>query len=249
MSVRSIALAAVLALATTGVPACGSSNSSQADRWVTTSNTKVDIDWDKIGEAYKVAEGPEDFERRVNEIYAGDEVISVSVIDEDEKSQLVTGFFDKNEDGKVTEEEKIFVITRNITSEEAAQYQVQGYNHYASYRSPMWDIASGMVLGSMMSRAFMPGYSPMYRSGYTTSASRTRALATHRNSYRSKNPSKYPNHAKRSSSGRSYGSKGRSSFGSRSSSSRSSSRSSFGRGGGGFGVTRKGKLTVIRLTS
>ncbi len=242
MFARKIALAAALALATT-VPACGPSTDS-TERWVTTSNTNVEIDWDKVAEAYKQAEGPEDFERRVNEIYAGDEVISVSVVDEDEKTQLVTGFFDKNKDGKVTEEEKVFVITRQINAEETGQYQVQGYNHYAAYRSPMWDIASGMILGSMISRAFMPGYVPMYRTAYVTSPARTQALATHRNSYRTKNPSKFPNHAKRSSSGRSYGAKG-SSFGS----SRSSSRSSFGRGGGGFGVKGKRKLTVIRLTS
>lgn len=245
MFARSLAMAAALALATTAVPACGPSSSNSTERWVTTSNTNVDIDWDKVGEAYKQAEGPEDFERRVNEIYAGDEVISVSVVDEDEKTQLVTGFFDKNKDGQVAEDEKVFVITRTITADEKGQYQMQGYNHYASYRSPMWDIASGMILGSMISRAFMPGYVPMYRTAYVTSPARTTALASHRNSYRSKNPSKFPNHAKRSSSGRSYGSKGRSSFGS----SRSSSRSSFGRGGGGFGVKRKGKLTVVRLTS
>src|SRR5689334_8183587 len=78
------------------------------ERWATTQNTNVDIDWDKVNEAYKAAEGPADLEKRINEIYQGDEVISVAVIDTDEKNQEVTGFFDKNQSGTVDENEKIF---------------------------------------------------------------------------------------------------------------------------------------------
>src|SRR4051794_1132056 len=78
------------------------------DRWATTENTNVKIDWDKVNEAYKQAEGPADLERRVNEIYEGDEVISIAVQDLDDKSQVVTGFFDKDKDGKIAEAEKIF---------------------------------------------------------------------------------------------------------------------------------------------
>ncbi len=61
--------------------------------------------------------GPEDFERRVNEIYQGSEVISVAVQDLDAKTQVVTGFFDKNSDGSVQDPEKVFSIRRDVSSE------------------------------------------------------------------------------------------------------------------------------------
>src|SRR5690606_24077876 len=104
------------------------------------------------------------------------------------------------------ESEKIFTIKRDVVGDGSAKYQVAGEGHYSHYRSPMWDIASGMLLGSMLSRAFMPGYSPMYMTPYTTSQARRGALVNHRNSHRAANPSKFP--PKKSSSGRSYGSKG-----------------------------------------
>lgn len=223
-----LALLASLSLTLTPI-AC--SSDSQNDRWVTTENTNVTIDWDQVNEAYKQAEGPEDFERRINEIYTGDEIISVSVKDADEKQQLVTGFFDHNRNGSVEDAEKIFTIQRDITGEGQGQYQIQGSNHYGYYRSPVWDIASGMLLGSMISRAFMPGYAPMYTSAYVTSPSRAQNLATQRSRYRSANPSKFSNQGAKSRSGRSYG---------------GSSRS---RGGGGFGIKRRANLRVVRLTS
>ncbi|MBN9165367.1 MAG: hypothetical protein J0I07_30675, partial [Myxococcales bacterium] len=124
--------------------------------------------WDKVNEAYKLAEGPEDFEKRVNEIYGGSEIISVSVSDLDDKTQLVTGFFDKNTNGAVDESEKVFTIRRELTGASSAQYQTVGYGPYYGYHSPFLSIASGMMMGSMMSRMFMPGYVPMYQQPYTT---------------------------------------------------------------------------------
>jgi hypothetical protein len=63
-SVVGAALAGALVVA---VPGCGDSRAN--DRWVTTEDASVDIDWDAVGKAYREAEGPEDLERRVNEIY------------------------------------------------------------------------------------------------------------------------------------------------------------------------------------
>src|SRR5690242_12466918 len=91
-------LASVLALSVAGLGGgvgCDS-RSDRVERWATTENTTVKLDWDKVNEAYKQASGPEDLEKRINEIYEGDEVISVSVHDQDDKTQVVTGFFDKN---------------------------------------------------------------------------------------------------------------------------------------------------------
>jgi hypothetical protein len=60
-----------------------------------------------------------------------------------------------------------------------------------------------MLLGHMISRAFMPSYVPVYTQPYTTPAARTTALRTQRNSFRAANPSKFTR-ARPSGSGRVY---------------------------------------------
>lgn len=192
-----LASALILALATAGI-GCAPDN-DRVDRWATTENTNVDINWDKVNQAYKDANGPEDFEKRVNEIYEGDEIISVAVADQDDKTQVVTGFFDKNKSGAVDEGEKIFTIKREPTGEGEGRYQMQGYGPYAGYHSPFFSIVSGMVVGSMISNMFAPRYVPM---NYVTNSSRLSSLQTHRSSYRAANPSRF---GKASRSGRSYG--------------------------------------------
>lgn len=198
-----------------GVTGCGQPSHGGQGRWVTTQNSAVDIDWDAVGAAYKAAEGPEDLERRVNEIYTGNELISIAVADEGETRQVVTGFFDKNQNGDPEEAEKIFSIQRTITGEGSGQMQVQGYGPYRSYRSPMWDIASGMFLGSMISRAFRPGYRPMYTRPYVTPVSRHAGMRQSRSSFRSANPSKFSRKGTASRSGRRYGRSNRGFGGSR----------------------------------
>src|SRR5688500_8054598 len=162
-------LALTLSLALLPIGACSDRDAAPGqERWATTEDTNVAIDWDKVNEAYKEAEGPEDLERRINEIYEGDEVISVSVQDADAKTQVVTGFFDKNSSGSIDEGEKIFTIKRDITGEGQAQYHTMGYGAYHGYASPLLSIASGMMIGSMMSSAFSPRYVPVYTQPYTT---------------------------------------------------------------------------------
>src|SRR5688500_15594026 len=101
MITRTKLLAVALAAAMLGGPVgCSPSKPEQTERWATTENTNVKIDWDKVNEAYKAAGGPEDLEKRINEIYEGDEIISIAVADSEDKTQVVTGFFDKNTDGK-----------------------------------------------------------------------------------------------------------------------------------------------------
>ena len=68
------------------------------------------------------------------------------------------------------------------------------------YHSPFFGLASGMLMGSMMSRAFAPGYTPMYRQPYTTPAARLSAIGQTRSSYRAANPGQF----QRSQSGRTY---------------------------------------------
>lgn len=227
-------LAAHVALVSTLALGCNSSGSGAQERWVQTDNAQVQIDWDLVAKAYKQAEGPEDFEKRVNEIYTGPETISVSVHDLDAKTQEVTGFFDNNADGLVEEPEKVFTIRRDIKSEDSGTYQIQGYNRYHGYHSPMMSFVTGALLGGMLSRAFSPGYVPMYTTPYVTSPSRRSYLTSQRPASSRTRPS---TSYKSSKTGRTYG--------------RPSStprRSSFGRRGGSFGLGDRGGRKVIRAT-
>lgn len=216
LRLRSHILPALLSVSLAGAPACQSSEPT--DRWVTTSNTAVDIDWDAVGKAYKEATGPEDFERRVNEIYTGDEVISVAVSDEGDKAQVVTGFFDKNGSGAIDEGEKVFEIKRNITGEGSGQYQIAGYGAYHGYHSPMFDIMAGMMLGSMIMGPMSPGY--VRSAPYVTPPTRREALTQQRQAFRAANPGRTTT-PKASKTGRSYGERGRAFNGGRSSGGRS----------------------------
>jgi len=237
LTFRTAVLIAAAPLVLVGV-ACNSSGSAErterTERWASTENTNVAIDWDKVNEAYKLADGPQDFEKRVNEIYEGSEVISISVADLDQKTQLVTGFFDKNANGAVDESEKIFAIRRELSGDSTAQYQTVGYGPYYGYHSPFFSIASGMLMGSMMSRMFTPGYVPMYQQPYTTSGARVADIHQTRSSYRAANPSQF----QRSQSGRTYN---RPTTTTRTT---PGGGRSFG-GGGKFGVATKGRAARL----
>lgn len=215
-------------LTAVAISGCGRSDTGgrSNERWATTENTSVDLDFDKVNAAYKAAEGPEDFERRVNEIYQGSEVISVAVHDLDARTQVVTGFFDKNGDGAVQDAEKVFTIRRDVTGEGAGQVQVSGHGAYGYYHSPLMSLASGMILGSMVSSALRPNYVPVYSQPYTTPPGRASVLQSHRDAYRAANPSAV-DRSKASQTGRRYNSVGGNRFG--------GARSS---GGSRFGIHR-----------
>jgi hypothetical protein len=230
-------LAAALAIAF-GIGASGCDTSGgdrRVERWATTENTSVKIDWSAVNEAYKQANSPADLERRINEIYQGDEVISISVADVDAKTQMVTGFFDKNTNGAVDEGEKIFTIRRDITGDGQAQFQTTGHGPFSGYASPFFSIVSGMVVGSMLSNLFMPNYVPAYTRPYTTPSTRVDQLAQSRSSYRAANPEQF----QRSRSGRTYD---QPSATRRSGDHFGGGRAGGGRvGGGRFGLPRAGR--------
>jgi hypothetical protein len=229
---RMFATLLALSIAAAGTSAC-TPDAPRTERWATTENTNVKIDWDKVNEAYKQADGPADLEKRINEIYEGDELISISVNDADAKTQVVTGFFDKDGDGQVSDPEKIFTVQRTLTGEGQAQMQTQGYGAYSGYYSPMLSIASGMLLGSMMSSMFMPSYTPMYSRPYVTSPGRRGELSAHRSGYRAANPTRF---TKPSQTGRAYGGGG--------STSGAPARS---RGGSRFGAKARGSAASVTL--
>ena len=92
-----------------------------------------------------------------------------------------------------------------------------------------------MLMGSMMSRMFMPGYMPMYQQPYTTPGPRVAEMRQTRSSYRAANPSQF----QRSQSGRTYN---RPSTTTRT---RPGPAGGGFRGGGRFGVATKGRATRL----
>lgn len=217
----------IAAVSVSGLAGCEKRRDEGNDRWAVTPNTNVEIDWDKVNKAYEAADGPEDLEKRINDIYKGDEVISISVHDQDDKIQVVTGFFDRDHSGTVQDPEKIFEIKREIVGEEV-KYQTQGHGHYAGYASPMLGMMTGMMMGSMMASALSPGYSPRYTQPYRTDPARSQQLKANR----------APRPSKASGTGRNYGNSGRSTGGG-------------GRRGGGarFGIRRVGAAPAVRLSA
>jgi hypothetical protein len=227
-------LVALLAVGAFAAAACESPQPRGTERWTATANTNVPIDWDKVQAAYQKAEGPQDFEQKVNELYEGEELISVHVQDVDDKTQVVTGFFDRNGSGAVDEPEKIFTVTRTITADGAGTLQTAGYGPYYGYTSPLLSIATGMLMGSMLASAFSPRYVPMYVQPYATNQARRGELMDQRSSYRASNPSRYGSPVRSTTTTRSYG----------------GSRTSGSRGGGRFGLARAGRrVRPARLTA
>jgi hypothetical protein len=104
----------------------------------------------------------------------------------------------------------------------------------------VFDIAAGMLLGSMISRAFMPGYRPMYSQPYVTAPARRGELVAHRDAYRQANPDKF-RAGQQSRSGRAYGRRGGGFGGGR------APTRGLPRGGGRFGLARPATRRVIRL--
>lgn len=121
------------------------------------------------------------FEKRVNEIYEGTEVVSIDATRETGKLN-VTGFVEKNKQpGFQTGEDKLFALqqTGNVVDNKMP-YQVtdqngQPYNqgHYSLFDNP---IIQGLVIGNLLSSAFGPRY-------YTPFATTT-ILRDHRNGFR-----------------------------------------------------------------
>jgi hypothetical protein len=211
-------VASVLALA---VPACATHTHTHTtetetvpaeivEAWPETQNagggtatSDAKLDFEAISKAYREAESPEDFEQRVNEIYTGDEIVSIAVEDQNDQTQLVTGFIDKNGNETVDEGEKIFSIKRTPTGSEeqqTAQYVTTGYSYdvgvgyYPYYTSPYYPLAWGagtVAVGAMAAMAWRGAAYAPYR--YATSAARVGALNTYRGHYRAANPQRFDN--------------------------------------------------------
>jgi len=109
--------------------------SSKSKQWAETSGQAGRINLEAVEEAMKKSDDVSDFERKVNEIYQGKELILIEVKNEDNGKQLVSGYADLNEDNQIDyeEDEKLFTFTRwsegNSYRGEMRGYGVNNYYH------------------------------------------------------------------------------------------------------------------------
>lgn len=116
-----------------------SSNDVGTERWTTGNLSRaneLNLDVDTVMESFQSAESPAGFEKQVNEIYTGEEIISIHVEDQGQNQQVVTLFIDQTPaNGEMDEEEKILSLNRKVEGEQVA-VQRTGYGPYAYYSSP-----------------------------------------------------------------------------------------------------------------
>ncbi len=160
-----------------------SSCSRSEDQWAETAGKAGYINLEAVEEAMKKSDNVSDFEKRVNEIYQGDEVILIEVKNEDNGEQLVSGYADLNENGKIDydEDEKLFTF-RRWYEEGNQRGEMRGYGVNSYYYRPYptgIDFLTTWLLFSALSR---PAYMvPVYH----TTISDVGMIKQHRANYRS----------------------------------------------------------------
>ena len=153
-------------IAATGVIAGGSlialgACSSRREQWAETSGKAGQINMEAVDEALKKSENVSDFEKRVNEIYTGDEMVLIEVKNQG-REQLVSCYADLNDNSQIDqdEDEKLFTFRRWYDGNEP-RYETRGYgvNSYCHHPySPGTNLLTTYLLVSALSRHSAPNY-------------------------------------------------------------------------------------------
>ena len=174
-------LAGASLIAGPAIAACGSSGPSY-EEWAATDGAAGRINLDEVQQAFKDAESPTDFEKRVNEIYEGDGIVLIRV-EQDGDYMNLEGWEDLNKSKQIEDasDDRLFSIVRNHNREhEMRGYGANGYYHHGFG-------AGDFLFTYMLLSAFNPMggyyyYTPTYR--YDT-ISRDRTNYRNSSSYRS----------------------------------------------------------------
>ena len=128
--------ASVGALVASGTIGCGGKASAQQD-WMATDVATGRINLDAVKDALETSKDLSEFEKRINEIYEGDNLVLI-MVEEEETQKIISGFEDLNQTNAIeeAEDEKLFSIR---VDEE--KYEVYGHstNNYYYYGSDYWD--------------------------------------------------------------------------------------------------------------
>jgi len=124
--------ASVGILVGSGAVGCGGNASKQQD-WVVTEIATGRLNLDAVKDAFETSKDISEFEKRVNEIYEGDNLVLIRVED-NESQKIISGFEDLNQSNAIEEgtDDKLFSITLEEKKYDLYGY---GYNHYYHYGS------------------------------------------------------------------------------------------------------------------
>ncbi|HGJ66251.1 TPA: hypothetical protein ENS27_12870 [bacterium] len=156
--------------------------SSRSEQWAETSGQAGRINLEAVEEAMEKSKDVTEFEKRVNEIYQGKELVLIEVKNEDNGKQLVSGYADLNDNNQIDYEEDdlLFTFTRwfedGSYKGEMRGYGVNSYYHHPySYGTDMF--MTWMLFSALTRPAYMV---PVYH----TTISDAGAIRSYRDSYR-----------------------------------------------------------------
>ena len=171
-------------IAATGVIAGGSLLSlgacSKREQWAETSGKAGQINLEAVEDAMKKSSDVSEFEKKVNEIYTGDEMVLVEVRNEG-REQLVSGYADLNDNLEIdSPDDKLFTFRRWYEGDNP-RYEMRGHgvNSYYHHTYPMGtNLLTTYLLVSALTR-------PMYMSPvYHTTVVQRQATRQYRTNYR-----------------------------------------------------------------
>ena len=168
-------LAGASLIAGPAIAACGSSGPSY-EEWAATDGAAGRINLDEVQQAFKDAESPTDFEKRVNEIYEGDGIVLIRV-EQDGDYMNLEGWEDLNKSKQIEDasDDRLFSIVRNHNREhEMRGYGANGYYHHGFG-------AGDFLFTYMLLSAFSPGFGGYY---YATDPYRYNTISRDRTNYR-----------------------------------------------------------------
>ena len=172
-------------IAATGIIAGGSlislsACSNRKDQWAETSGKAGQINMEAVEDAMKKSENVSEFEKRVNEIYQGEEMVLVEVKNQG-REQLVSGYADLNNDSQIDgEDEKLFTFRRWYEGEKP-NYSMRGYGVNSYYYHP-YPSGTSMLTTYLLWSALSRHTSPTYI--YHTTVRDAGVLRNHRTNYR-----------------------------------------------------------------
>ncbi|MCD6507730.1 hypothetical protein J7M22_14070 [Candidatus Poribacteria bacterium] len=106
-------------------------------QWAETKGKASRIDLEAVERAMRESKDVTEFERKVNEIYQGDELVLIEVKNISRDLQEVSGYADVNDNGQIDDQdEKLFTFRRRNTPDGGADYTMIGYGpNYGYYHT------------------------------------------------------------------------------------------------------------------
>jgi len=173
-------------IAATGVIAGGSlislnSCSDRKEQWAETSGKAGQINLEEVEKAMEKSKDVTEFEKRVNEIYTGDEMVLIEVENKGQE-QLVSGYSDLNDNLKIDHDsdDKLFTFRKWFEGDKP-RYEMRGYGVNSYYHHPYPAGTNLLTTYLLVSALTRPRYmTPVY---HTTVVER-QATRQHRTNYR-----------------------------------------------------------------